>query len=145
MKLINYLNYLQMCLSRRSGPGKMYIRGKSCHKSQTTAVAAAAVDCFHMVMSFRFSGQLSRLSTCRTLLHFIKVFVVFFCLGIFATNGVKVRAIEAELQRFPPPPPPTILFLSQPDQFKVVAAATFTLMQLHVAASVFFTHSAFGH
>jgi len=43
----------------------MYIRGKSCHKSQTAVAVAvaeaaetAALDCFHMVMSFRFSGRL---------------------------------------------------------------------------------------
>lgn len=47
-----------MCLTRE--PSKIYIRGKSCHKSQTAVAVAvaetAALDCIHMVMSFRFTG-----------------------------------------------------------------------------------------
>jgi len=86
----------------------MYIRGKSCHKSQTAVAVAvaeaaetAALDCFHMVMSFRFSGRL------RLLQHFVALH------KCFATNGVKVFAvIQAEFKvsnhptphsHFPPP------------------------------------------
>jgi len=81
----------------------MYIRGKSCHKSQTAVAVAvaeaaetAALDCFHMVMSFRFSGRL------RLLQHFVALH------KCFATNGVKVFAvIQAELKvsKHRPPTP----------------------------------------